>query len=88
MTDDPLEFMRRKLIDLGAEPAAVRAALVATRKEYAGTAPYIPAIDRPARDTVIQTALAAGKTPKQTARLADCSTATVRRVKRRRSTWL
>lgn len=84
MTNDPLTDALESLVGLGLDETLCRRALAETRRRWGGSQCYIPACDRPARDSAIAAALADGLPAREVAARAQVSVST---VKRRRSQW-
>ncbi len=81
---DPLADALAALVQLGLDETLCRRALAETRRRWGGSQCYIPACDRPARDSAIAAALADGLPAREVAARAQVSVST---VKRRRSQW-
>lgn len=80
LTDAADELLAR---GLAREP--VMSALREIRRRYGGAETYVCGIDRASRDEAAREALARGASLDEAARLAGCSTTTIRR---RSSKWL
>mgnify|MGYP003587367533 CR=1 FL=1 len=84
LVHDPLADALALLLEQGLDEALCRRALAETRRRWGGSQCYIPACDRPARDSAIAAALADGLPAREVAARAQVSVST---VKRRRSQW-
>jgi GrpB-like predicted nucleotidyltransferase (UPF0157 family) len=84
MAVDALADMTDALIAAGLEVVVVRRVAREVRTRWGGSAVYIHAVDRAARDETAREALARGASIQEAARAAECSPSTIRR---RRSEW-
>ena len=84
MPEDPLDLTRALLLQHGVEPETARIVVSEVRRVFGGSQVYILGIDRASRDEAARAALERGASIQEAARVAGCSTSTIRR---RRSDW-
>ncbi|NCA72308.1 MAG: hypothetical protein EOM91_19995 [Sphingobacteriia bacterium] len=82
---DILSDVRETMLRLGADEAPVVQAVRELRLRWGSQEIYVQSIDREQRDRTAREALARGASLDEAARLAGCSTTTIRR---RSSKWL